>query len=313
MLETRVAMLPQSWYHEDDEGVKVIVPEEEAESAIRIIHAALGHVGLQRMTLWLKAQNIEIQNVKQRFNKIKQECEACAQKGGRKPPTHTENQIVCAEPNHHFSADVGHLKAKSRRGHDKFLVITDNAGGYAKCYPIKTESAATMIKCLTDYCTPLSDPQTLRTDNSTMFTAKIVEDTLQELGIQHIYSIPYKSQTNGVAERVVRSTKEWISVQEQAWDEPIQLMKLNQHLCLPHLMKPEEKPKIFPSGLQIGDQVWIKGRKHTTGKYVESDLEGSGSVHCVDGNKITVKVGKRDIIVHPSQLLIKRKNEEISS
>lgn len=43
--------------------------------------------------------------------------------------------------------------------------------------------------------------KTLRTDNASNLKSQDVEKVLKELEIEHIFSIPYKSNTNGVAEK----------------------------------------------------------------------------------------------------------------
>lgn len=63
--------------------------------------------------------------------------------------------------------------------------------------------------------------------------------------------IPYKSQTNGVAERLVSTLKDWIAVQESVWDSPIQL--------------------IYRKGMKFGLEAEEK-----VGNYMQTDVEGEG-------------------------------------
>ena len=50
-------------------------------------------------------------------------------------------------------------------------------------------------------------PHALVTDNGTHFTAKVVDDWLQGIGCRHLYAPPRHPQSNGLAEKFVRSLK----------------------------------------------------------------------------------------------------------
>lgn len=99
----------------------------------------LDHVGLKRMTMDKEATG-ENSKVKTEYTEMKRACELGGG-GGRKVGSE-ELCIKETEPGRHFSADVGHLAQKTRKANYKFLVFTDNAGGYVKVYPIKSDRSS---------------------------------------------------------------------------------------------------------------------------------------------------------------------------
>lgn len=205
MIDTRVAIMPilclMPWY----KGNEVHVPEEEKEHVVRLAHEALGHVGWERMRRWFQTQDIVVNQALEVFKAVKMNCELCAKKGGRRKIAHNPLTITTIEKGKHFSMDVGRGNEtpgyKSSLGNDRFLAIVDNGGGRTKIYPLlKTETSLRMVQCLCDFMTEEEAPESVRTDNASVFGSKIFEDALQCLGLTHVYSIPYKSNTNEVAE-----------------------------------------------------------------------------------------------------------------
>lgn len=94
------------------------------------------------------------------------------------------------------------------------------------------------------------------------------------MGKQHIFSIPYKSKTNGAAERAIRSFKNLIQTNlKREWDMPIGVMNINRVLHEPRLRQLDmlESPAC---SLQIGDVVWkTRGPKR---EETLSDITGRG-------------------------------------
>lgn len=137
--------------------------------------------------------------------------------------------------------DVGHCAGRTASGHNRFLVIVDNGGGKTRVYPMKRETSKIALKHLCKFLTDEEAPETDRTDNATVFTSAFFEQGLSELGLTHVCSIPYKSNTNGVAERAVGLAKQQIYVYGREWDKPVNLLKINQNLSRPKLKNVEEE------------------------------------------------------------------------
>ena len=98
------------------------------------------------------------------------------------------------------------------------LIISDRFTQSTESYPCKTKSLEQCVICFQKFVGPQVKPEHVYTDSSEEF-----KKFLKELKLLHEASTPYRSQTNGVVERVVRKVKEGTSctlVQsgfEEAW------------------------------------------------------------------------------------------------
>lgn len=279
-------MVPSAWA--DLTGIMTI-PVDEAPEYLKEIHSMLFHPGIDRQKKWMSENKITTQNVHEAIKKIRQNCPSCAQKGNLPPIAYSEQKIAIDTPGVSASMDVGHLSEGSYR---KFLVIADNAGGNTKIYPIKREVTYEAEKALLNYLESNSTLKEVRSDNATMFTSGRFATFLEELGIKHTFSIPYQSNTNGVAERAVRSAKEQIVLYKNKWWQPQSLYEINKYLSQPKIRKSVDLPANDSSlSLQEGDEVWLQG----TDEFKIVDKVEGNVVHTKDGNRF-----------HPKQLRVKR-------
>ena len=135
-----------------------------------------------------------------------------------------------------YSADVAGPLPSTMMGHKYLLVIHDNGGQDARVYPLTAANGEQVAYKLVDYFSNRRDAKTLRMDNASHFKHKYVADLLEGIGIQSIWSPPYKPSTYWVAERCMGRAKEWIMANEPIhWDSPAVLQELNAHLSLPPL------------------------------------------------------------------------------
>ena len=291
-----VCLLPTEW--ESEQGV--VVPKGEADQILRKIHVAIGHSGLSRTRLWLRKIKVSIPNLNIRFNKIKATCEACANKGGMKKDKIILGQIKTDKAGEEYSCDVAGPLDTSARGHKYFLVCVDNAGGDTKVYPIKMATGRIITERLANFFTG-KNPKSVRMDNATHFKNSHVLEFLEGIGAQAIFSIPYKPETNGVAERAVRSAKDYIRANSQKhWDSPGELLKMNEYLSLPKLIptvRSDTEKGISP--FQVGQEVWVNRGRKIQGEGIRHPNEGKDIIIAVEHNYITLKnTGP----VHPSQI-----------
>ena len=250
--------LPQSWSNKGGQEV----PESEADHIIKVIHEGLGHVGSLRLLRYLHAHDIMIPRAKQRAIATRKACERCALVRGTKPEDVPPGQIAVPVAGEHFSADVfGPMSQKTRKGIAFGLVIVDNGPGQIRVYPIKTPTGAIICNCFSLFLREEEGVKSIRMDNASYFKHHAVESLLEGEGVQAEYSVPYQAQTNGVAERAVRSVKEQIVKEgmEGTWDEPTSLLKIHQAINLGR----EEKRFVAKANADVsspfspGEEVWV--------------------------------------------------------
>ncbi|XP_060543046.1 uncharacterized protein K02A2.6-like [Pantherophis guttatus] len=89
-----------------------------------------------------------------------------------------------------------------------FLVIVDAYSKWLEVVLMSTTTADAVIKVLRRLFATHGIPDLIVSDNGPPFTSNTFEMFLADQGIRHALSAPKKPSTNGLAERMVRSTKE---------------------------------------------------------------------------------------------------------
>ena len=96
--------------------------------------------------------------------------------------------------------------SESRDNHRDAVVVQDSATQWLRSYPCKTKTSQETTKNLVNFLEPTRKPKVIYTDNSLEFGK-----SCEEVSWNHCTSTPYRSETNGVAERAVRRVKEGTS------------------------------------------------------------------------------------------------------
>ena len=89
----------------------------------------------------------------------------------------------------------------SNSGNKHILTIIDHLTGWPEAFPIPSKSADTIVSTFINQYLPLHMcPQYILSDNGTEFKNNLMDQVLQQLGIEHIFSSPYHPQSNGKLE-----------------------------------------------------------------------------------------------------------------
>ncbi len=80
------------------------------------------------------------------------------------------------------------------------------------------------MECLREWIKWQGKFESLRADGAHNISGKLVQDFCKENKIILVKSIPYRPETNGIAERAIRSIKEWFCKSKDLgdWDELIE-------------------------------------------------------------------------------------------
>jgi len=111
------------------------------------------------------------------------------------------------------------------------LVVIDNGTRRCIALPLFTAGLNVTAQMVVDALRPCCPPelQFLISDNGSHFIAAVFADLVREQHLLHLFTSPKRPQTNGVAERMVRTLKEWL--QDRSWNSPEELQeRLNQFI-----------------------------------------------------------------------------------
>lgn len=92
-------------------------------------------------------------------------------------------------------------------GHMIFVLV-DAETKWIEAVPLRTATAATTVDTLRCIFARFGLPRTVVSDNGPQFTSAETARFFRENGVRHITTAPYYPQSNGLAERAVRTIKE---------------------------------------------------------------------------------------------------------
>ena len=89
----------------------------------------------------------------------------------------------------------------STSGNKHILTIIDHLTGLPKALPIPDKSAGTIVATfINEYLPVYICPRYILSDNGIEFKNSLMDQVLQQLGIDRIFSAPYHPQSNGQLE-----------------------------------------------------------------------------------------------------------------
>ena len=101
---------------------------------------------------------------------------------------------------------------KSKEGFKYALTIVDHCTGWAEVYPLYNKTNESVWAAWTDYYLPRHGvPEVIITDNGQEFCARVWEDYLKQLGVEHRHTTPVHPQSNGKTERFNRTFKQLLA------------------------------------------------------------------------------------------------------
>ena len=100
-------------------------------------------------------------------------------------------------PFHKIAIDLVTKCETSTSGNKHILIITDHLTGWPEAFPIPDKSADTIVATFFNEYLPVHMClQYILSDNGTEFKNSLMDQVLQQLGIDRIFSAPYHPQSN---------------------------------------------------------------------------------------------------------------------
>ncbi len=133
-------------------------------------------------------------------------CQHCQRGKVHKQPAAPVQAIpVPARKVSHVHVDlVGPLPASSE-GHVYLITIIDRSTRWFKAVPLRNMEASTRVDALiSSWVACFGVPETVTTDRGTQFTSALWSSAYTSLGVKHVLTKAYHSQSNGMVERVHR-------------------------------------------------------------------------------------------------------------
>ena len=107
----------------------------------------------------------------------------------------------------------------STSGNKHILTIMDHLTGWPEAFPIPDKSTDTIVTTLVNHYLPVHMcPRYILSDNGMEFKNSLMDQVLQQLGIERIFSAPYHPQSNGKLE-VLPMLKKLCKKDPANWDK----------------------------------------------------------------------------------------------
>ena len=109
------------------------------------------------------------------------------------------NPIIKPWPFRGWGIDlIGQIFPPSSKGHKFILVATDYFTKWVEAIPLKTVTSKNMVDFVKEHIVyHFGIPQTITTDQRTMFTSEEFRDFAASMGIKLLNSSPYYAPANG--------------------------------------------------------------------------------------------------------------------
>ena len=181
-------------------------------------------------------------------------CDLCQR---AKPAQNTQLGLHAAHPPSQpmekvYMDFVGPL-TRTKRGHSAILVVLDGFSKFVTFYPVRRISAQVVVDCLERNYFPIYGvPQTLVTDNASVFRCKQIHQLCFKWAVKHVTITPYYPQAS-LVERANRNLKSALKVfhhhSQNRWDEHLPWLSAAFNTAL------HESSKCTPDLLFLGREL----------------------------------------------------------
>lgn len=191
---------------------RVVVPSSLRCRVLEILHSP--HLGILRTKriardyVFWPGLNADLENAVKR-------CSAC-QKVGEKPgPRQFESWKRTDRPMQRIHLDF--LDYQGR----KFVILVDAFSSWIEIQQMNQADATHLIRFLKSFFQTFGDPEYIVTDNGPPFGSHQLQKFCDERGVKLVHSPPYHPQSNGQAERAVRTFKNQMNKLLNTADVPL--------------------------------------------------------------------------------------------
>lgn len=163
-------------------------------------NSTTGHRGLRLSLQALHTLGVEWPTMREDMKSFIQSCSFC-QKHAHNASDPSSSTILVPEPFDTVAVDTLGPLPRSPDGHEYIIVLIDTFSRFVELRPAPDTSALSAAKAMIDVFGRFGAPRHVKTDGGTQYTASLIQSLLDRLNVHHLYSIPYRPQSNGVVER----------------------------------------------------------------------------------------------------------------
>ena len=224
---TKYVLLEDELYYRTVDGILLrCLGDDEAKNLMGEIHEGVcgAHQSAFKMK-WMIRRNVYFwPTILEDCFKYFKGCQGCQKFGNvQRAPASAMNPIIKPWPFRGWAIDlIGQIYPPSSKGHKFILVATDYFTKWVEAIPLKKVTSANMIDYVKEHIIyRFGIPQTVTTDQGTMFTSGEFDEFAIGMGIKVLNSSPYYAQANGQAEAsnkgIIKLIKQKIEDNPRRW------------------------------------------------------------------------------------------------
>jgi transposase InsO family protein len=260
------------WYYKN----RLFIPRELRDRVMKSFHGGHdgGHLGMEKLIsviskscYWPKMQG----SIREFVN----QCVPCALS---KPPSRKEQVPMgklpsVSYPFQRIAMDFTGPFPISKEGNQYLLVAIDHFSRYVYIQPSRGATSMDSVRLLKKICNMEGTPEEVITDNGTHFAASFSE-FCSSRRIRHVHTSPHHPQSNGAAERFMRTIKGFIradllqrsDMTQTSWDTNLETIVANFNQAISSSTGVPPFEVVRGRTLQCGGQLsWLKiPRKRST-------------------------------------------------
>lgn len=179
-------------------GRQVVIPESLRDDILRQLH--IGHQGVEK-TRRLARESVYWPGIYKDIENIVKACEVCQEYQPNQHKEPLQPHDVPLTPWTKLASDLFVLDGED------YLLLTDYQSKYPILYKLDNTRSETVAQATASIFSLLGPPKVIVSDNGPQYAGKPYEDMCRKWGIDHVTSSPRYPQSNGMAERMVRTVK----------------------------------------------------------------------------------------------------------
>ncbi|XP_023191398.1 uncharacterized protein LOC111608951 [Xiphophorus maculatus] len=188
---------------------QVVVPSKYREALLKVAHDDSGHAGVKK-TYDRVLRHFFWPRLKRDISSYVRTCHVCqltAKPNQPLKPTPLLPIPVATEPFEHLIIDCVGPLPRSRSGACYLLTVMCQSTRYPAAYPLRTITAKSVVRALSQFISVFGIPQTIQSDQGTNFSSRLFGQVLKQLRVKHNRSTAYHAESQGALERFHQTLK----------------------------------------------------------------------------------------------------------
>ena len=178
----------------------LVIPKSWKFTILIEAHDKLGHQGYSHTYCLIKCQYYW-KGMNKDIRKYIANCVLCRLDKAKVQQYPLQMTEIPGRPFDKITIDLVTDCETSTSGNKHILTIIDHLTGWLEAFPIPDKSADTIVATLINHYIPVHMcPRYILSDNDMEFKNSLMDQVLQQLGIDKIFSAPYQPQNNGKLE-----------------------------------------------------------------------------------------------------------------